>query len=86
MKAMQELTELRMQIEAPDLTENMRADSMHAGRTNLAQCKDQGAGIHRRLCSTDVLLAVQALLKQLAGMRLATAKDDPFGGSAVWAT
>ncbi|CAK0780738.1 hypothetical protein CVIRNUC_005158 [Coccomyxa viridis] len=27
-----------------------------------------------------------ALLEQLAGMRLATAKDDPFGGSTVWAT
>ena len=31
-------------------------------------------------------MAVQALLEQLAGMRLATAKDDPFGGSTVWAT
>ncbi|CAL5221530.1 g3738 [Coccomyxa viridis] len=27
-----------------------------------------------------------ALLEQLAGMRLAAAKDDPFGGSTVWAT
>jgi len=33
-----------------------------------------------------MLSVVQALLEQLAGMRLAAAKDDPFGGSAVWAT